>query len=362
MQHAKHVTFQTPVYYFMYIYHRSPVGVAARGKFLSKLWPVKKNTTTPLGIKASQSWDSSYATAAAHILASQNTLHVVDDVEENLPTPPLLPTLGYLLGKRPPNLRGRGQSSRSISGAVSRGDDDECISDIDSDNSSVSSTQSSIKSQHKKRTKKKKRGPKEDDAFDWQYNKLTVPQSSPPRERKGIARKLTPRPTELTFRAQSNGFEISHKLEIGAMSDSPSSFSFPSPKSPVASPSHVSPSPSFTGDLNKHNGSLQPKQQFPLSQQNSQTMVESKLPDPLSKKATPISLKDSSRKQMQRQQPETNGNQHTTEPYMADLNQAVKTSSTPPRIMRQLASPTGHYPSPTTSIGQVCIIKTCSRY
>lgn len=337
----------------IFIYHRSPVGAAARGKFLSKLWPGKKGTTTPSGIKASQSWDSGYTTAPGHILASQNTIHVVDDMEENLPTPPPLPSLGYLLGKRPPNLRGRGQSSPSISGADSGEDDNEYI---DSDHSSVSSTQSSIKSQHKKRTKKKKRSPKDDDVFDWQYNKLTVPQSSPPRERKGIARKLTPRPTELIFRGRNSGFETSHKLEIGALSDSLSSFNSPSPKSPVTSPSQVSPSPPFT---NKHNGSLQPKQPpILLPQQNSQIMVnvvESKLPDPLSKKATPISLKDISRKQMQRQQPGANGNQHTTEPLMADFNQAVKTSATPQRIMRQLASPTGHYPSPTTSIGQVCI-------
>lgn len=315
------------------------------------MWPSKRSATVPAGIKASQTSDSAYTTAAGH-LASQSSLHVVDDREENLPTPPLLPTLGYLLGKRPPNLRGRGQSSRSISGADSKGDDDECISDIDSDHSSVSSTQDGVKSQHKKRTKKKKRSPKEDDTFDWQYNKLTVPQSSPPRERKGITRKLTPRPTELTFRGQTSGFdEISHKLEVGALC-----FNSPPPKS---SPSQVSSSSTFNGFLNKHNGSIQPTQPpvVSLPQQNRQgivNVVEYKSPDSLSKRTTPISLKDSSRKQMQRQQPGTSGNQHTTEAFMA---QAVKSSSSNPSHMRQSASPSGHYPSPTSIIGKVCSIK-----
>lgn len=306
-------------------------------------------------MKASHSWDSSYATAAEHLSTSQNTLHVLDDREENLPTPPHLPTLGYLLGKRPPNLRGKKHSSRSMSGEDSKwDDDDEHISDRDSDHSSVSSTQSDGKSQHKKRAKKKKRGPREDDVFDWQYNKLTVPQSSPPRERKGITRKLTPTPTKPTFRGHNS--VIDDKLKIGSLSDSPSSLN--SQKSPTTSPNRVSPSPIFDGITGYLEQQGQPKEEtsvLSLPQKSRQGMVnvQRKPPNLLSKRTTPISLKDSSRKQIQRQ-PGTSGNQHTTGAFMADLNQAVNTSRfTQRHVNHEFTSPAGHYPSPTSSIGQV---------
>lgn len=348
---------------------RSPVGTPARGTFLSKLWPGKKSVSAPASVKVSHSWDSGSTPAVEYLSASQDSLHVVDDKEDNLPTPPPLPTLEYLLGKRPLNLRGKGCSSRDKFGADGKGDDDGHNSDIDSDLSSVSSTQGDHRLQQKKKTKKKKkRSSKEADAFDWQYNKLTVPQSSPPRERRVMTRKLTPPPTEPAYRGQrglSSAFDkASHELDMRMLSDSPSSLfplHSPSPKSPVGSPNQVSPSSSLsqiTSYLYKSSGHSHPKRAAPVlppHQQNRQGIVngQPKLPDPQTKKTTPISLKDSSRKATQRKQsPGTNGSEQTAGAFMADLNQAIKSSSsTQPRVMRQLASPAGHYPSPINGIG-----------
>ena len=279
-----------------------------------------------------------------------------------MPTPPPLPTLELLLGKRPPGLRGKGHSSYT-SGADASEDDDERNSDIDSDHSSVSSTQSDRKSQQKKKAKKKrKRSPKENGALDWQYNKLTVPQSSPPREKKGLARKPTPRPTEPSVGGQkdfSSAFDDVSELELSLLSDSPSSLSplhAPSPTSHVNSPLHVSPSLNqTTGHLNKNSGYLQPRQTAPVlppHQQNSPGMVNGKPkpPELPSKRTTPISLKDSNRKVTQKQQSEINRSQQQPPgAFMADLNQAMKSSSsTPPRVTRQLA---GYHPSPVHDIG-----------
>ena len=113
---------------------------------------------------------------------------MMDDVEEGLPSPPPLPTIDYLLGKRPNNLRG----SRFLSHQDKNGDE-EHISD-ESDHSSENPLHNEKLLQQKKKAKKKKRkGSRDDDAFDWQYNKLTVPQSSPPREKK---RKPIPQPVQ----------------------------------------------------------------------------------------------------------------------------------------------------------------------
>lgn len=321
-------------------------------------------------MKSSQSWESGTISPAEYLPVSPDSLHVINDKEDNLPSPPPLPTLEYLLGRRPAYLRGKGHASREQSSSQdTKYRDDEHNSDRDSDHSSVSSTQSDQKSQQKKKAKKKKRrSSKEDDTIDWQYNKLTVPQSSPPRERKGLARRPTPRPAESGYPGQmslSSAFdEVNRELEIGVPSDSPSSLSplhSPSPQSPVGSPNNISPSPSLTqiiGQLNYSNGHLLPKHTAPLLPPKQQIKLGinglSKSPDAVSKRTTPISLKDSSRKAPTRQQiPQINESENQTPAmFMADFNQAMKTSSSPPpRVMRQLASPAGHYPSPINIIG-----------
>ena len=210
--------------------------------------------------------------------------------------------------------------------------------------------------------------------MDWQYNKLTVPQSSPPRERKGLSRMPTPRPTEPSFgrrRDLSSAFDdVSRELELSLLSDSPSSLSplhSPSPASPLSSPPHVSPSPSLnqiTGHLNTHSGHLQPRrgaQLLPPHQQNSLGMVNGKPgpPEPSSKKAPPTFLKGSSRKPIQKQQPASNGHQQQNPgAFMADLNQAIKSSSSAPsRITHQLS---GYQSSPISDIQvRICIYTYC---
>ena len=290
----------------------------------------------------------------------------MDAGEDDLPVPPPLPTQEYLLGKRPPNLRGKGRSPRRKSGTDVKDADEEYSSDVDSDHSSTHSDRKS--QQRKKSKKKKKKSPKEDDAFDWQYNKLTIPQSSPPRGRKGMPRKLTPRPADsnLAYGGQkdlASAFdEVSQELERNLLLDSPSSLSplhSPSPKSPISSPNQVSPSPSFNqiaGFINKSSGRTQPKRAAPVLPphlQNKQGVPngQPKPPDPQTKKTTPISLKGSSRKPAQKQQPGTAGSPQSPGAFMADLNQAIFSSSTPPRVMRQLATPAGYQPSPINGIG-----------
>jgi hypothetical protein len=75
-----------------------------------------------------------------------------------------------------------------------------------------------------------------------------------------------------------------------------------------------------------------------------------KPPELPSKRTTPISLKDSNRKVTQKQQSEINRSQQQPPgAFMAELNQAMKSSSsTPPRVTRQLA---GYHPSPVHDIG-----------
>lgn len=313
------------------MYISSPAGTPVKGTFLSKLWPGKKNTKSSTGVKAPQSWEYG-STSAAEVLTKS------DDLEGSLPTPPPLPSLELLLGKRPTNLRGKRHTSHE-KGVAEGGDENN--SDIESDHSSVSSTQSDQRSQQKRKAKKRKRrGSKEDDTFDWQYNKLTVPQSSPPREKKGIRRKPTPRPigfgAELSLQDQRNlssAFdEVSQELDFSASPSSISPLHSPSPTSPVSSPNQVSPSPSLnqvTGYLNKSSGL--PARPAPLSQLHQQNRANeqqqmNRLSHPTSG-GSKASVRDISHGQ-------------TPGAFMADLNQAMKkVSSTPTRVTRQLASP-----------------------
>lgn len=200
-------------------------------------------------------------------------LHVIDESEDNLPQPPPLPKPEIFMGKRPPNLRGRKQAEG----------DDEFLSDADSDHSSVSSSHSERKQQRKK-AKKKRRGSKEDDAFDWQYNKLTVPQSSPPRERRSMTRRPTPKPAEAHFGRQlgiSNAFdEVTRELEI--VDNSPFESVL---KSLTSSSTNNSSHPAFQ---HSHQEEVSPTY---LTDDN---MGE--LSDTPPKRAAPVSLMGSSRK------------------------------------------------------------------
>ena len=323
-------------------YISSPPGTPVKGTFLSKLWPGKTKPNSSSGIKVSQSGE--YGSTLA-----EEFLPAPDNLEESLPMPPPLPSLELLLSKRPTSLRGKKHSSHEK--ALAEGGD-ESNSDIESDHSSVSSTQSDQRSQQKKKGKKRKRrGSKEDEAFDWQYNKLTVPQSSPPRERKGINRKPTPRPKEFgaekSFQNQRNlstAFdEVSHELEFSASPSSISPLHSPSPKSPVSSPNQVSPSLSFnqiTGYLNKSTGSTLPAQPAPSFQNRGNEQPQLHLTTLSNSGRSKASLKE---------QPESSHGQ-APGAFMADLNQAIKkVSSTPQRLTRQLASP-------PLLLNQVCII------
>ena len=204
-----------------------------------------------------------------------------DATEESLPEPPPIPTIEYLLGKRPVNLRKR------VSAAVreQRAETDATIgtdpseSDYDSDHSSVSSVHSSVGSAHssvgstpgsvssaqsdagvtphRKKSKKKKKKKDEvmgDEGGDWTYNKLSaVPQSSPPREKKrtltpypGLISKThyvderfpMPVPRRLEFDEILD--EVSKDLETAAISPPSSSLS-PPLKSPISPASQTSP-------------------------------------------------------------------------------------------------------------------------
>ena len=172
-------------------------------------------------------------------------------------------------------------------------DGEENLSDMDSDHSSVSSKHDERKLQKKKAKKKKRRGSKDDDAFDWQYNKLTVPQSSPPRERKGIARKPTPRPAH-SGEPQSISTETGHEFNYLLNS--------PSLKAHSSSSSQISPPQSL-----KHNPTPSQGDEATLRYAESQP-DQYKHTDMQPKRAAPISLMGSSRK-LPPKQAEVSGSQ-----------------------------------------------------
>lgn len=358
--------------------HRTPVGSGSRSTLLSKLWPGKKTISAPAGVTHSISWDGNIPTTVDHLTSSQDSLHIIDAMEEDLPVPPPLPTVEYLLGKRPPSLRGKGHSPHSKHATDSWDEGNEDNSDVDSDHSSVSSTQSDSRTQQKKKgKKKKKKSPKEDDVFDWQYSKLTVPHSSPPRERKKVMnRKPTPPPN--LFKPVyglpndiNHAFDdVSRQLEMDSLSDSPSSLSplhSPSPKSPMSPPNQVSPSHNsnqIAGQVNNRaNSRPVPKRaapKLPPHLQNKQGMQSNQATTSDQKvvKTTPISQKGSSRTKApprQQQQPQQRGSAPIGNPdmFMAVLNEVISSSPKQPRIMRQLghqSSPMGYRSPPAAGV------------
>ena len=269
-------------------------------------------------------------------------MKAVDDIEDKIPTPPPSPSVEFLLGKQTTNLRGKGHSLDSEES------DDEGTSHNDQ-------AVISCKSEQKKKPRKRKRkASKEDKAFDWQYNKLTVPQSSPPRERRGIARKLTPQPIERSYSRRrdlpSSFDEVSHDLTLSDSLSSSSPLQSPSPMSSVGSPNVVSPSSTIdpiTGYLNKSTAQPKSVALLPSHQQNRFGMQ----PNPPTKKMVPITLKSTSRKAIPKKELLINSHQYATHGTL------LKTSSS--TVMLQLASSGGHYPSTIVATDQQVLLRTC---
>ncbi|CAI8035536.1 Espin [Geodia barretti] len=310
---------------------RSPGNSIGKGTILTKLWPAKINPATTSNVNASHSWESKSTSLL-------DSLHVVDEAEDSLLSPPSLPTIEFLLGKRPAYLRGK-KIIPHQDGV--HNEDDEHLSDIDSDHSSVSSSKSDKTSQQKKKLKKKRRkGSKDDDdAFDRQYNQLTVPQSSSHRDRKARARKLTPIPAKSPYEGPRRGIasafdEVSRELEMASPHLSNSSLN-----SLSKSPQQVSP-PQALKMKPLEIGRFQAKQTAPLSppqkQHTAQPMGRQAGSPP--KRAAPIFLMGSSRKPLQKQQPEISGSQQINSRPVA-----VKPSPSRPTIKQM------RHPSSATS-------------
>lgn len=392
-----------------YIVSRTP-RTSQKKKILSKLRWSKKSSSRVSNkpLTHSQSWDSGVGASLASDEIEDNGFAN----EEDLPEPPPVPTVEYLLGKRPVNLRKRASDSlkqeikqrAAALMASEEGDGDDTggsMDDLyDSDgHSSVGSSKGDKKHRRKKekQKRKKKRSSKEDDDFMWNYNKLSIPQSSPPRERKtllGVERHPTPVPKQqsllnglplprrLDF---SSAFdEVAKELEQAALWDSPESpsslspLNSPSPQSPMSptsvsplpsSPIHTAtptttanhvhrpapPPPSTTTDALKK--SAQPKRaapKLPPHMQNKQMIQntnknnnEKSTTGQTNKKASPISKILSSRSKSSQQKSQTKAaapNQQTssaiTQPkspseFMAALTEAVSSSPKLPRFMRQ---------------------------
>lgn len=317
-----------------------------------------------------------------------------------------MPTVEYLLGKRPVNLRKRASDSlkeemklrtAGLVASQQKGDDEKemNVEDVyDSDgHSSVGSSKGSKKHRHRKekQKKKKRRGSKDnDESVQWNYNKLSVPQCSPPRERKmllGIERHPTPIPKQPT---QLNGLpfpqhldfssafdEVTKELELAALGDSsgsPSSLSplnSPSPKSPsLLSPTEASPLHTATPTIaaNHLHRPAPPPPSDAIRKGNQPKRAAPKLPPHLqnkmvaansnknnnenltinqtNKKSAPITKIVSSRNKSNQQRSqlkmEDPSNQNTNvalpktpSAFMAALTEAVSSSPKLPRFLRQ---------------------------
>jgi hypothetical protein len=217
-------------------------------KLLGKIWNHK---TAPAGdtnhhLKHSQSWDSSYG----HSEANHNT-----EGEDELPEPPPLPSIQYLLGKRPVSLRKRTiqtlkEQIQERAATMSNVDDS-----YDSDShSSVGSSQSDQYKHHRRKHKKKKSIKNTTLIEEQERNNL---QNSSPvikRAQPGFERFPTPFPNSLGSTRFIERMPIQQKIdfdsafdevsnELEALVNSPSLFSPASPlsKGPAeSSPAYMS--------------------------------------------------------------------------------------------------------------------------
>ena len=250
-------------------------------KIFSKLWPGKRSSAPGNILRHSQSWDSSLSRMiSAPDLDTANWR--VD--EESLPEPPPLPTVDYLLGKRPANLRGKTSTTlkeevKEKAAAIKQDSDDATVTYIDSDDSDSHSSHSSVSSTHsdrkhkKKRKKKKKsqKGETTDTSIEWTYNKLSVPQNSPPIERKFFPNERMPIPIPNVFTGSGSSLPTPRKLnfDVKQVASPPSQSPFSlspldplsprSPTSPVSS-QEVSPAPKASEELS---GYLKPSKAAP---------------------------------------------------------------------------------------------------
>lgn len=333
----------------------------------------------------SQSWDSGLGVNANpydRYLAEENVDYIADEIE--LPEPPPLPSVEYLLGKRPVNLRKRASQTLKdeiMRKAAAMGNEEAGGNSDDSDGQgSVGSA--GRKHRRKKASKRKKKKGREEDAVNadgnkWTYNKHLLPQSSPPRSRKvGIERYPTPIPNQPGIKISATGKAIAQKLDfesafdelskdLEALAGSPSSLSpldSPSPKSPIssveASPIHKAgnlPRPARPAPMPPISGSkrgapkLQPHKQNKQGVKNVITNANTKdVQEVKPSRISPIFKIASGRNKMQQKKtPAHSGKEKETQEivnlakkspadFMSALTNAISSSPKQPRVMRQV--------------------------
>ena len=101
-------------------------------KILSKFWSRKVGpANNTQGMKTSQSWDASVSSGASSHLKEPE-----EEEPDTIPEPPPVPTIEYLLGKRPVNLRWR--ANQTLKDQIKEKAAHLTTKELDSDDSSVS--------------------------------------------------------------------------------------------------------------------------------------------------------------------------------------------------------------------------------
>lgn len=215
---------------YTHYYRNSP----QQKKLLGKIWNRK---TAPAGdpnhhLKHSQSWDSSYS----HSEADYNL-----EGDDGLPEPPPLPSVEYLLGKRPVNLRKRTVQTlkeQIQERAATMGNMDDSY-DSDS-HSSVGSSQSDQYKRHRRKHGKKKSVKNTTLIEEHERNILQSSSPTVQRAQPGFERFPTPFPSSLRSMRFTERMPIQQKIdfdsafdevtnELEALVNSPSLFSPGSP-------------------------------------------------------------------------------------------------------------------------------------
>ena len=168
-----------------------------------KWWSRKSSNPTPQTqkMKSSKSWDSSVSTARYE--GSDDFDGEI--VEDGIPEPPPLPTIEYLLGKKPVNLRKRFNQSlkdqlkegaTQLKNSSRLGGESGGTEDSD-ETSSVGSSRGSSKGRHRHRRGAKHRRKRKDEegegSGEWTHSKLNKTASP----RKALERKPTPMPSKV---------------------------------------------------------------------------------------------------------------------------------------------------------------------
>lgn len=354
---------------------------------LGKIW---NRRTAPEGdpnhhLKHSQSWDSSYG----HSEADYNM-----EGEDELPEPPPLPSVQYLLGKRPVNLRKRTIQTlkeQIQERAATMGNTDDSY-DSDS-HSSVGSSQSDQYKRHRRKHKKKKSVKnttliEEQERNNLQNNSPLIKRAQP-----GFERFPTPFPNSLGSTRFIERMPIQQKIdfdsafdevtnELEALVNSPSLFSPANllPKGPGESspayksangkkllPARQAPKPPDTSGSQKSTKRGGPK--LLPHQKNKQEVHNAKQASSgsLSTSEQPKSgilggklkfLRTKKQNQKQNQSPSSVRGQDVTaleskDPaqFVSVLSQAIKSSPKLPRFMRQTSqtdTKSGTKPESTT--------------